>query len=90
MFKDIIPLEEIDNHENPKISYHYINRETGWEWHICAGEKLPYTNDYLFFGIGNIICQEMGEFTLSQIQEYGGELDKDWNNETKLYDIIQR
>ena len=87
MFKNILPLEEVDDYENPKIDYHYINKETGWEWWICAGEKLSPTNDYYFFGIARIITKEMGFFTLSQIQEYGGELDDDWI-ETGLYDIM--
>ena len=88
-FKNLLPLDEVDNYENPTITHHYKNHETGWEWWICAGEKIPHTNDYLFFGIGNIICKEMGEMTLSQIREYGGELDTNWKTDKGLYDIME-
>lgn len=88
MFKDILPLEEVDDYENPVITHHFINNETGWEWWICAGEKIPNSNDYYFFGIGKIIEKEMGFMTLSQIKEYGGVLDEDWDTKNGLYDIL--
>lgn len=87
LFGNLLPLEKVDDYENPTITHHYINQETGWEWWICAGEPLN-EEDMYFFGIGKIICQEMGFFTLSQIKEYGGTLDTNWK-ETGLYDILK-
>lgn len=86
-YKNLLPLEEVDNYENPKITHHFINKKTGWQWWIVAGEKIN-DNDYYFFGIGEITEKEMGFMTLSQIQEYGGILDEDWDNETGLYDVM--
>ena len=89
MFEDLLPLEEVDNHENPTIQYHFINHDKGWEWWICAGEKLPHDNDYYFFGIGKIITKEMGFMTLSQIKEFGGVFDETWSQNKGLYDILK-
>ena len=87
-FKNLLPLTEVDDYENPRITHHYKNHETGWEWWICAGEQITQ-EDYLFFGIGEITCREMGSFTLSQIKEYGGTLDENWKSDVGLYDVME-
>ena len=78
-FEDLMSLNEVDNHENPLIKLHFVN-PLGWEWHIVAGDKSPLDNDedYLFFGVGNITCQEMGIFSLKEIQSYGAVIDTEW------------
>ena len=88
-FKNLLPLTEVDNYENPTITHHYKNHKTGWEWWICAGEKLGHDNDYYLFGIGKIITKEMGFMTLNQIKEYGGILDETWEQNKGLYDILK-
>lgn len=90
MFKDLLPLEEVDDYENPIIQYHFTNPNKDWEWWICAGEKLGHDNDYYFFGIGKILYSELGFFCLSQIIEYGGILDEEWDDTIRLYDILER
>ena len=87
MYENILPLEKVDNHENPKITYHFTNPEKGYEWWICAGEKLG-DDDYYFFGVGKIIDKEMGFMTLKQIIKYGGVLDEDWNEDMGLQDVM--
>ena len=89
LLDNLIPLTDIDKHDNPNTTIHYVNMDEGWDWWICAGEKIPHTNDYLLFGIGKIFFTEMGEVTLSQIREYGGIIDLDWKPQG-LYDVLRQ
>ena len=81
---NIIGLEEVDNYQNPKVIAHFVS-PIG-EWFIVAGDKQD-NNDWLLFGIGDIIEKEMGFMTLSQITEMGGVLDTDWKP-IGMYEVL--
>ena len=82
----ILNLNEVDDVDNPPLTMHFFNTD-GWEWWVCAGERLP-NNDIKFFGIGKIFEKEMGFFTLCEITDYGAILDKDYTDNIGLHDII--
>ena len=84
----LLPLEEIDDYENPPIAIHFKNPNGLGEWWIVGGEKIPHDNDWYFFGVGEITNREMGFMTLSQIHQFSGELDNNYDGKLKLYDII--
>lgn len=86
--KVTIGLDEVDNYSNPNIVLHFKRLDGQAEWFIVAGDKQSNTlNDWLFFGVGDIIVREMGFFSLSEILKYDGVLDLEWTP-VPLYDII--
>lgn len=87
MYENILSLDELDNHGNPKLTYHFINSKTGWEWWVCAGEQLE-NSDYYFFGVAKIFEKEIGFFCLTEILKSGAELDTEWEDDIGLYDIL--
>ena len=83
---ELIGLDEVDDYENPNAIIHFKRLDGKAEWFVVAGDQQS-NGDWLFFGIGDIICREMGMFTLSEIIKYEGVEDTDWTP-VPLYDLI--
>ena len=97
-----IPLpEKSDNEENPKVVAHFTSKVLvegmpfDAEWFVIGGEQIDvfcgdneFMKDWYLFGLANIVCKELGYFTLSQILELGAELDENWKPKG-VYDIYE-
>lgn len=77
-------IEEADENENPPTIAKFTNGI--WDWYVIAGEKLE-NNDYLLYGLVNGTYNELGTFTLSQIENVSASLTLDFEK-TNLYDLL--
>ena len=100
---EVPPSEKSDNEENPLVVAHFFSkvviegcpRPLDAHWFVIGGEQIElacgeneYMRDWHLFGLANIVCKELGYFTLSQILNLGAELDENWTPKG-VYDIYE-
>jgi len=53
---------------NPKIIVKFFHPLSSWNWYAIEGDKQE-DGDWLFFGLVDGFCKELGYFTLKQLEE---------------------
>ena len=90
--KKIPELCTTENEEDPKIVAHYFNPCGKGDWYVLEGEQQE-NGDWLFFGWVDLMCKELGYFTLNELEKVelpfglGIERDLYWN-EKKVSEVI--
>lgn len=68
---DLPSLETIDEQENPLIVAKFYNLIGDGEWYVIGGEQISENDYYLFGYVKGLIEDELGFFTIQQINNFG-------------------
>jgi hypothetical protein len=61
------PLRSQENNPNPEIIVKFFMPEGNWTWYVTEAEK-GVDGNWMFYGLVNGHEQELGYFTLSELQ----------------------
>ena len=79
-------IEEADGKDNPPVVAKFTNGE--WNWYVIGGDKLE-NNDYYLYGVVDGTYEELGMFTLKQLQNVDAILIPNFED-IYLYDILDK
>lgn len=70
----IPPLYSNEKADDPTVQAKWFEPRTGWRWYATEGEGE--NDDWMLFGLVKGFEDELGYFTLSQLEQFGAEYDR--------------
>ena len=80
-----------EKNPDPKVVVKFFTPTSNWTWYCTEGQEDG--DDFTFFGLVHGFEEELGYFSLSELQSVNGQLglgverDLHWDSETKLSQV---